>query len=329
MEGGSQGAGAGVTKAEGPAVERRAHPWPAEIAPRVVGLVGWPATYSLSPAMHNAAFQACGLNWVYTLFPVPPQAIREAVAGLRALGLAGANVTVPHKQAVAALVDRLSPEAAETGAVNTLVVEEGQLVGHNTDVQGLLWALREAGVELAHRRVLVLGAGGAAGATVAACLRQGAAGVTVAARRPEQAQALVERFRSLRGGCRLMAVELSPPAVASALAECDVVVNATPLGTQGEGGEALVELADPRCLPPHGVAVDLVYRPPSTPWVTAARRAGRKALGGAGMLLYQGALAFERWTGLAAPVPAMRRALEQALGAEAFACGDTRPGPEA
>lgn len=325
MGAGAEGAGVG---AAGPAPERGAPPRLTAHAPRVVGLLGWPATYSLSPAMHNAAFQACGLNWVYTLFPVPPEAIREAVAGLRALGLAGANVTVPHKQAVAALVDGLSPEAAETGAVNTIVVNEGRLFGHNTDVQGFLLALGEAGVELARRRVLVLGAGGAARAVVAACLRQGAASVTVAARRPAQAQELVDRLPDREGVVRLTAIELSPTAVASALAECDVAVNATPLGTQGEGGGALVELADPCRLPPHGVAVDLVYRPPSTAWVRAARRAGRKALGGAAMLLFQGALAFERWTGMAAPLGAMRQALEQALGAEAFAYGRTMPGRE-
>ena len=157
---------------------------------RMTGLVGWPVEHSVSPAMHNAAYAAVGLDWCYLPFPVPPERLAEAIARVRALGMAGVNVTVPHKQAVLSLMDELSPAAAAIGAVNTVIVADGRLVGHNTDAAGFLRALREAGCEPTGLPTLVLGAGGAARAVVYALLGVGA-DVTVLNRTPQRAEALV------------------------------------------------------------------------------------------------------------------------------------------
>ena len=296
--------------------------------PRVVGLLGYPARYSLSPAMHNAAFRACGLAWVYTLFPVPPEQLADAVRGMRALALAGANVTIPHKEAVAALVDELSPEAHRCGAVNTLVWQEGRLVGHNTDVGGFARAAAEAGVRLRGSLLLVLGSGGAARAVVVAAGQAQAAEVWVAGRQPERAERLVRGLQAHFPATRMATARLEPDTLRTLMARADLVVNTTPLGTLGEGATTLLELAHPGWLKEGGALMDLVYRPLLTPWVEVARARGLRAWSGGLMLLYQGALAFELWTGLPAPVQAMRRALEEALGGP-LAPEHTSPGPAA
>lgn len=302
-------------------------PWPAVAgAPRVVGLLGYPATYSLSPAMHNAAFRALGLPWVYTLFPVPPARLAEAVAGLRALGLAGANVTIPHKQAAAALVDELSDEARRCRAVNTLVNRDGWLVGYNTDVEGFVRAAAEAGIELSGRVVLVLGSGGAARAVAVACGEQQAAELWVAGRRAEAARQVVDELQPHFAATPMRAVSFQEPAFRQVARRAQVVVNATPLGTLGEGAGELLELVPPDQLAPDTQLMDLVYRPLRTRWVEQAQTRGLRAVGGGLMLLHQGARAFELWTGMPAPLAAMRAALEQALG-DGLSPADTPPAP--
>lgn len=282
----------------------------AEGRARLVGLMGFPVGHSASPAMHQAAFRALGLDWLYVLLEVPPHLVGDAVRGLRALGFAGANVTIPHKQAVVPFVDALAPEAQRTGAVNTLVVDGTLIVGHNTDVTGFARAVADAGVELRGATVAVLGAGGAARAAAAACRAAGSRRVVVAARRMEQGRALVEGLPGAE------AVPLDADALRPILETADLLVNATPLGMQGVGqGQRLVELAPPERLPAGAAVLDMVYRPLRTPLLEAARRAGRRTITGAAMLLYQGAEAFELWTGRAAPVAVMAEALARELGA--------------
>lgn len=272
--------------------------------------MGFPVGHSASPAMHQAAFQALGLGWLYVLLEVQPELVGDAVRGLRALGFAGANVTIPHKQAVLPFVDRLAPEAERTGAVNTLCIEGKYIVGHNTDVIGFSRAVAGAGVELKGAAVVVLGAGGAARAAVAACQAAGSRRVVVAARRTEQARAVAEKFPGVE------AVPLEAAALQPVLERADLLVNATPLGMQGVGhGEHLVEVAPPERLAPHAGVMDMVYRPLRTPLLDAGSRAGRRTITGASMLLYQGAEAFELWTGRAAPIGAMAKALAEELGA--------------
>jgi shikimate dehydrogenase len=272
-------------------------------ATRVVGLLGYPVRHSRSPEMHNAAFAALGLDFCYVPFAVPPHALKLAVRGLAALGMVGANVTIPHKERVIPYVDELSPEARLIGAVNTIHHHRGHLIGYNTDATGFLRAFREdTGVAVRGGRFLVLGAGGAARAVVAALALGGARGVTVANRSVPKARRLVARFRRAFAHLDWSAVALSgelPPS-----RSFRGVIQATSVG---------MAPGDPSPLPATwlggSVAVyDLVYGAP-TALLRAALARGVPHAGGLGMLVHQGALAFTIWTGRRAPVDVMRAAL--------------------
>ena len=296
-------------------------------ATHVVGIVGGTRQVPLSrsPHIHNAAVRALGLDWVYVGFPVEEGSAGAAVAGLAAAGVRGFNVTMPHKIAVAACMDRLEGLAATVGAVNTVEVRAGgELVGWNTDGEGLLrYIRRDIGVEVQDAAVVVLGSGGAARSAVAALARAGAGSVTVLARSPARA----EELRGLARGARFRVGALGPEAEAI-VAGADLIVNATPVGQapagrahDGRGG--LHALEGPGVTPgdaagavpipadaigPHCVLVDMVYKPPVTRLVDLARARGASAHGGLGMLLHQAALAFEIWTGHEAPLEAMSAA---------------------
>jgi shikimate dehydrogenase len=268
---------------------------------RVVGVIGDPVAHSLSPALHNAAFEALGLDWVYVAFPVTRGRGAEAVAAVSALGLAGLNVTMPHKEDVAGACDELTADAAALRSANTVVAgPDGRTVGDSTDGPGFLAALADEGIAVEGRPVLVLGAGGAARAVVLALGRAGAS-VTVAARRPDAAE---------------FAAGLAPAGRTVAFGAVDtasfaVIVNATPLGMSG--GDPLPD--DPEALRAGQAVVDLVYRPADTPLLTAARARGATAVNGLGMLLHQAARSFTLWTGHEAPLDAMRAAVTAALAA--------------
>ena len=247
------------------------HPPPNEIrgTTTLVGLLGWPTSHSLSPRMQNAAFSALGLDWAYVPLPTPPERLAEAVRGLQAVGFAGANVTIPHKQAVIPLCDELDEIALAAGSVNTLVFADDRVLGSSTDGDAVA-----AQVDPRGRRALVLGTGGSSRAVVEA-LERGGAQVTTAGRR-----------------------EAGWPPTADGY---DILVNATPV-------------KDEVIVAPHAgmEVVDLAYRPDGldTALVAAARAAGCDVVvDGLDVLLLQGAAAFERWTGLAAPLVAMRDAL--------------------
>jgi len=271
---------------------------------RVVGVIGWPVAHSLSPANHNAAFEALSLPWVYVPLPVPPGEVAPALAGLRALGFAGANVTMPHKTEVAELVSDLSEDARRLRAVNTLVVGPEGIAGHNTDAPGFdRFLRRDAGFDPAGRSALLFGAGGAARACALALARGGLARLRVAARDP----ARVDIAPTLEGSETRL--ELVPFAGAGDAA-VELVVNATPLGALGESLP----------LPPLGpqvVVVDLLYRPATTPLLSTARDAGARTFGGLGLLLHQAALSFALWTGQPAPMSVMSAAALAALSGRA------------
>lgn len=284
-------------------VSRGTGPWPTA-GTRALAVLGWPVAHSLSPVMHNAALAAQGLDLVYLALPVPPDALPDAVHALGQVGLVGANVTVPHKQAVMTSCDDLTEEARLVGAVNTLTWADGVLTGHNTDAVGLQWALVEAGATDGGAAV-ILGTGGAARAAVVACVRQGMA-VTVVGRRPDAARDVAEVGLAAGGTARSLAVD--DHAVVDAVADAAVVLNATPLGMQRE------DLPNPFMdLHPGQLAYDLVYTPPDTPFLLAATSAGARAEHGLSMLVHQAAVAYEGWTGEAAPVEVMRSAAEAAL----------------
>lgn len=269
---------------------------------RLAAVIGDPVRHSLSPVLHNAAFAALDLDWVYVALPVQPGDGGRAVAAMSTLGIDGLNVTMPHKAAVAEAVDRCSPVAARLGAVNTVVRTADGLLGESTDGEGFLTALRvDEGFDPDGARCLVVGAGGAARAVVLALAEAGASEVLVVARREAAATAAA----SLAGSA-------GRPGTAEEADGCALVVNATPLGMDAVVVElpgAVPELPVPeRCLGPGQVVADLVYQPMRTPFVEAARARGALAVNGLGMLIHQAALSFRLWTGEDPPLEVLSAA---------------------
>jgi shikimate dehydrogenase len=264
--------------------------------------MGDPVAHSLSPLLHNTAFAALGLDWLSVGFPVRHGDAVAAVEGLRALGLRGLSVTMPHKAAVAGAVDDLAPVAGELGAVNCVRWVGDRLVGDNTDGAGFLESLRRgAGVDPAGRRCLVVGAGGAARAVVLALAGAGAAEVVVVNRTAERAVAAAA-----------LAGDRGRVGVPADAAGADLVVEATPAGMGGV--DDVAPQVDGGSLRAGQVAVDLVYHPPTTPWLAAAAAAGATTLGGLGMLVHQAAAQLAAWTGREPPVGAMWDAARRATG---------------
>jgi shikimate dehydrogenase len=275
------------------------------------GILGWPVEHSRSPAMQNAAFQARGLTANYVCFPVHPDDVADAVRGLKALGVRGANVTVPHKEAVMRWLDDITPEARAIGAVNTIVREIDRLIGHNTDAGGLTRSLEEADVALDGARVVVLGAGGAARAAVVGLARRGARNVVVAARRQDRAEELVTSLRAACAGCELVASDFERDSLSTHFRDASLLVQSTSatLANAPDAPGFAAQLALD-ALPREAVVVDLVYKPRETAVLAEARERGLRTVDGLGMLLHQGALAFELWTHMPAPVEVMREVLE-------------------
>jgi shikimate dehydrogenase len=260
---------------------------------RLAAVIGDPIRHSRSPAIHNAAFSAAGLDWVFVAFEVPVGSGRDAVKAVHSLGLGGMSVTMPHKQDAAWTCDELTPEATTLGAVNAVVpIAHGRIRGASTDGEGFLRSVRDQGVDPGAASALVLGAGGAARAIVLA-LGQAGAQVTVAARRKDAA----ESAAGLVMGADAMLLSACDPGA------FDLVVNATPLGMQGEQPPI-----DANRLNPRQFVVDTVYHPMETPLLAAARARGVPCTNGLGMLVHQAALAFEMWTGVEAPLDAMHAA---------------------
>ena len=272
----------------------------------LVGVLGDPIAHSLSPRMHNAAFRALGLDWCYVPLHVAPARIEAALPGLVALGFAGANVTIPHKERAAELAGSLSPTAQAVGAVNTLIVREGALYGDNTDVGGILRALGEAGVALPGREAVVLGAGGSARAAAYA-LAQAGCRVTVANRNLARGVALATLLAAqLRR--ELETIPLADAvALQSRLERAAVLVNTTPVGMEPHEGES--PLPEGVALPPQVAVLDLVYAPRQTVLLRQAAAAGCRTIEGLRVLIHQGALSFEMWTGREAPVEVMAEAV--------------------
>ena len=266
-----------------------------------VGVIGWPVAHSLSPVIHNAAFAALALDWVYVPLPVHPEHLFAALAGLGALRFAGANVTMPHKTAVADLIGDLSDDARRLRAVNTIVADGQLLRGENTDAPGFdRFLRRDAAFDPSGCSALIFGAGGAARACALALARGGADSLTIAAREPARVADLAAAVDGL--GTAVRAVAFDEAADVGA----ELVVNATPLGPQ-----------DRRLpLPPLGagvLVVDLLYEPTITPLLAEARESGAAAYGGLGLLLHQAVLSFELWTGRQPPLDVMSAAALAAL----------------
>jgi shikimate dehydrogenase len=280
---------------------------------QLAGVIGWPLDHTLSPIMHNAAYEALGLDWVYLPLPVRDEMdVARVVAAARALPFVGFNVTMPYKRVMLELCDEVAAQARLSGAVNTVHVRDGILMGYNTDGRGLLESLRdEAGFTPEGSNVTIVGSGGAAAAVLAALVLERAARVTIVSRDRTRAEDLIARIRVHARETELVAVE-SGEESRRFVENADVVVNATPLGMRPE--DALpVEAA---WLRPGQIVSDMVYRPVTTRLLEAARSAGATPVAGIGMLVAQGAIAMEIWnsdSSVVAPRAVMRDAIDAHL----------------
>jgi len=283
---------------------------------RVTAIFGDPVEHSLSPVMHNAAFESMGLNMAYVPFHVGAASLgvlKNAVAGIRALNILGVNVTIPHKQKVIKYLDAVDPVALAIGAVNTIVNKEGVLHGYNTDGAGYLLSLRE---ELAFtpagKKILLLGAGGAARGIFFSLLHGKAKSIVIANRTLKKADRLAAEFKAHAGETEVRSTGLKKNLIRPYAPDADLVINTTSLGLMGHG-KADLPLED---LPAKAIVSDIVYRPLETDLIKDARRIGLQTHTGLGMLVHQGALSFELWTGLTAPADVMKTAALEELRKE-------------
>lgn len=272
---------------------------------RLAGVIGHPVRHSLSPALHNAGFASSGADWVYAAFEVAPGEARSALDAMLALGIGGLSVTMPHKDAVAGLVDELEPAAAALRSANTVTLTaDGRLVGASTDGEGFVGSLAADGIEVAGASVAVLGAGGAARSVIDAVARAGAATVVVLNRTSQRAEQAVA-----------LAPNVARVGTEADLAGVHIVVNATSIG-MGAPPEATAEVPfDPAVLGPEHLVVDIVYHPLRTPLLVAAEARGARCIDGLGMLVHQAVGQQVRWTGLVPDAAAMRAAAERELAA--------------
>ena len=277
----------------------------------LVGLIGYPLGHTISPAFQQAAFDYHSLPVEYHAWPTHPDLLEKKVGSLRGGEYLGSNVTVPHKEHVAGLVDRLDAAAAAIGAVNTIVRENGSLAGYNTDAYGFITSLKAmGGFDPRGKRAVLLGAGGAARAAVFALAEEGVRSLVIANRTLERAESLAAGLG--RSVPDVAAVPLGGAGLERAAADADLIVNSTSVGMQG-GDAGPVSPLRAELIPPSALVYDMVYNPARTPLLEEAAEAGAACLGGLPMLVYQGAGAFERWTGLDAPVEVMFEAAEEAL----------------
>lgn len=272
---------------------------------RVAGIIGYPLTYTRSPAMHNAAFEALHLNCRYLPFVVEDKDLKAAIEGIKALNIIGINVTMPHKEAVMTYLDELSDDSQRIGAVNTIKNTDGKLKGFNTDTCGFLDALEEQGFDPESKRVVILGAGGAAKAVAVALAGSGCGEIAVVARDSAKAGDLKARIAAHFKEISIKTLTFEDD-LADIFQNGDLVVNATPIGMEESVGTTPIPLD---LINERHFVYDLIYTPLETALVAGAKERGARASGGLGMLLYQAVRAFAIWTGQKAPVDAMRSAL--------------------
>jgi len=271
---------------------------------KVVGLMGYPVSHTISPAIHNSAFSALGLDWVYLPFEVKPEHLKRAIFGLKPLGIAGVNITIPHKVQALAYMDGLSEEAELIGAINTVVVKEDGLFGDNTDGKGFIRSLKEAGFSLKEKRVALIGAGGGGRAISISLAREGAEAIYISDTDKERRESLIGYIKNRFD---ILVSEMSDPSI---IKDIDLLVNATPCGMKEKDPLPI----DAGFIHPDILVYDLIYNPQKTRLLEEAERKGAKTLSGLAMLVYQAALSFSAWTGIMPPVQVMMDAAKSELG---------------
>ena len=278
-----------------------------------VGLIGYPVSHSLSPRMQQAAFDALKIEAGYVLWETPPDKLAEKIASLRSLSMLGANVTIPYKEVVVQLVDECDPFAARIGAINTIVNRGGRLFGYNTDAPGFITALIEFDASPFHfagKKVVILGTGGAARAAAVGLLEQGVGEVVLLGRTEAHLQNILRHLSIVSAEiyrtAQIKGALFDYPEASEFLSDADLVVNATPIGLKMDDSTLLLDV---NVLPVTALVMDMIFNPPLTPLLRTARAHGCQVLNGLSMLLFQGALAFELWTGCPAPIEVMQKAL--------------------
>jgi len=275
---------------------------------KICGVIGDPIEHSMSPVMLSAAFKNKGINYVDIPFRVRKEELGKAIEGIKALNIRGLNVTIPHKVAVIRFLDEIDSLAGKIGAVNTIVNDNGILKGYNTDATGFLQALRERGIEPKGKNVVMLGAGGAARA-VSFILTESGSSVVILNRTLDRAKICADRV-SQSSQRKVTALKLDGENLASALSKADILVNTTSVGMSPKINETPVTAG---LLKPNLVVCDIVYNPLKTRLLREAEMAGATIINGVDMFVWQGALAFEKWTGLSAPIDLMKREVIKAL----------------
>lgn len=275
---------------------------------KICGIIGDPVEHTMSPAMHNAAFKKLGLDYVYLPFRVTKEELGRAIDGIRALNIRGLNVTLPHKVAVSQFLDELDTPAEKIGAINTIVNRNGVLKGYNTDATGFLRALLERGIDPKGKRVVILGAGGASRA-ISFILAERGARLVILNRTWDKAKLCADRISGLFQN-EVAALKLNRENLMTALSQADILVNTTSLGMDPDINQTPVAA---NLLKPALVVFDIVYNPIETRLQREAKVAGATVIGGVEMLVWQGAVAFEKWTGLKAPVELMRNEVIKVL----------------
>ncbi len=277
-----------------------------------IGLIGWPISHSLSPAMHNAAFAALGLDYHYSLLPTKSDELEALLTNFRANGFVGGNITMPHKQVIMDHLDEISNDARTIGAVNTIHVRDGKMIGHNTDHIGFLNALIQVGNNPKGMRVVMLGAGGAARAAIFALAGAGAAQITVINRTVPRGEKLTDEMARVFPECRLTFQPLGTETLQTVPNDVDLVVNATSVGMEPQSG--LSVWPDEIPIPTNAIYYDVIYKPAQTYFLQRAKAAGRPTLNGVGMIVLQGVVGFKIWTGQEPPVEIMWQSVLNGLG---------------
>ena len=270
---------------------------------RICGLFGDPVEHSISPAMHNAAFKKMGLDYIYLPFRVSEKNLAGAVKAIRSLNLRGVNVTIPHKVAVISLLDELETTTEKIGAVNTIVNDNGRLKGCNTDAAGFLRALEEKGIDPSGKKAVILGAGGVSRA-ISFIIAEKGADIDIISR-SKSLEYAAKLAKSIYGYTKsnIQAIELNETNLKQSLRQADILINATSIGMNPDADMTLVPQ---KLLRPEMVVFDVIYNPEKTRLISDAEEAGATAIGGLDMLVWQGTLAFQLWTGVEAPLTTMK-----------------------
>jgi len=280
---------------------------------KTLGIFGYPISHTLSPAMHNAVIKALGLDMVYLPFEVKPSNLKEAINGIKSLGIIGVNITIPHKESVIRFLDDISEEARLVGAVNTIVYKDRKLVGYNTDGSGYMASLKEElGFNPKSKRIIIIGAGGAARGILAALATQKPKSITVANRTLSRAVSLIKAFKGKFRDTRFEAINLDDNMLKMSFNSVDLLINTTSVGMK-QGKTLKIPL---ETLPKIAIVSDIIYNPLETLLLKKAKKFGLTTHGGLGMLVHQGARSFKLWTGMDAPMNVMRKAALKALKME-------------